>query len=75
MLYKYILIFKKNIFYFHFSLGLNNNDDLIRIIVSRCEIDLEFINREYTILYRKSLEEAIYHELSGNYRVKIFFKY
>ncbi|XP_065213025.1 annexin B10-like isoform X2 [Planococcus citri] len=48
----------------------NGTDDqtLIRIIVSRSEIDLENIKREYERLYDKTLESAIKSETSGDYK-------
>ncbi|XP_054287999.1 annexin B10-like isoform X1 [Macrosteles quadrilineatus] len=48
--------------------GLGTNDTtLIRIIVSRCEIDLGNIKKEYERLYGKTLESVVKAEASGNY--------
>ena len=77
MLYKYILIFKKKnaIYFSSISIGLGtNNEDLIRIIVSRCEIDLNQIKKEYLRLYGKTLYDAVKSELSGDYEVYYKFK-
>ncbi|PVD23840.1 hypothetical protein C0Q70_17114 [Pomacea canaliculata] len=49
------------------GIGTNDND-LIRIIVSRSEIDLEDIKKEFARLYGKSLAEAITSECSGDYK-------
>jgi annexin A7/11 len=40
---------------------------LIRIIVSRSEIDLEAIKKEYMALYHKTLESAVKDETGGDY--------
>ena len=49
--------------------GAGTNDKgLIRIIVSRCEIDLGNIKAEYFTLFKRSLEAAVKSETSGNYR-------
>jgi len=40
---------------------------LIRIIVSRSEIDLEAIKREYAALYHKTLESDVKGETGGDY--------
>lgn len=65
---------KKNIIYFSsISIGLGtNNEDLIRILVSRCEIDLNQIKKEYLRLYGKTLYDAVKSELSGDYEVFIY---
>ncbi|KAL5995511.1 hypothetical protein ACLOJK_025573 [Asimina triloba] len=49
--------------------GLGTNDTtLIRIVVSRTEIDMEFIKAEYKKKYGKPLGDAIHSEISGHYR-------
>ena len=49
--------------------GLGTNDqDLIRVITTRAEIDMYYIKQEYFAMYRGSLEQAISKETSGEYR-------
>ncbi|KDR16053.1 annexin B10 isoform X1 [Zootermopsis nevadensis] len=48
--------------------GGTEDVDLIRIIVSRSEIDLESIKQEYERLYDKTLESAVRSETSGDYK-------
>uniref|UniRef100_A0A1D1Y0F7 Annexin n=1 Tax=Anthurium amnicola TaxID=1678845 RepID=A0A1D1Y0F7_9ARAE len=49
--------------------GLGTNDTtLIRIVVTRTEIDMQFIKAEYHQKYKKSLSDAIHSETSGHYR-------
>lgn len=49
--------------------GAGTDDEtLMRIIVSRCEIDLEAIKREYSDLYEKTLYSAVKKETSGDYK-------
>jgi annexin A7/11 len=49
--------------------GLGTDDTtLIRIIVSRCEIDLENIKREFERLYNKTLLSFVKSETSGDYK-------
>lgn len=45
-----------------------DNDTLIRIILSRCEIDLTNIMYEYKRMYGKSLFDAVKEDTSGYYR-------
>jgi len=47
------------------------DDDLIRLIVSRHEVDLAKIKQEYRKMYGKSLHDAVKSELSGDYK-KLF---
>lgn len=49
--------------------GLGTDDTtLIRIIVTRAEIDMQYIKAEYLKKYRKTLNDAVHSETSGNYR-------
>lgn len=49
--------------------GIGTNDNtLIRIIVSRSEIDLGNIKKEYERLYNKTLESAVRSETSGDFK-------
>ncbi|XP_022244045.1 annexin-B12-like, partial [Limulus polyphemus] len=49
--------------------GVGTDDQvLIRIVATRCEIDMKKIKRQYQKLYQNSLEEAIVNDTSGNYR-------
>ncbi|XP_057371030.1 annexin A4-like [Daphnia carinata] len=45
-----------------------DNDTLIRIILSRCEIDLTNIMYEYECMYGKALFDAVKEDTSGYYR-------
>lgn len=52
--------------------GLGTDDKtLIRLLVSRCEIDLVFIRNEYQKIYSKPLETAVKEETSGDYRTAL----
>lgn len=44
------------------------DDDLIRLIVSRHEVDLPKIKNAYQSMYKKSLYDAVKSELSGDYK-------
>nr|XP_043633104.1 annexin D5-like [Erigeron canadensis] len=49
--------------------GLGTNDTtLIRVIVTRTEIDMQYIKTEYQKKYNKSLNDAVHSETSGHYR-------
>ncbi|MED6199045.1 hypothetical protein PIB30_072279 [Stylosanthes scabra] len=49
--------------------GLGTNDaTLIRVIVTRTEIDMQYIKAEYLKKYRKTLNDAVHSETSGHYR-------
>ncbi|KAF3438307.1 hypothetical protein FNV43_RR21069 [Rhamnella rubrinervis] len=49
--------------------GLGTNDNtLIRVIVTRAEIDMEYIKAEYRKKYKKTLNDAVRSETSGHYR-------
>lgn len=44
------------------------DDDLVRLLVSRAEVDLPRVQCEYQRLYGKSLYDAVKSELSGDYK-------
>ncbi|KAJ4851486.1 hypothetical protein Tsubulata_026236 [Turnera subulata] len=49
--------------------GLGTNDTtLIRVIVTRTEIDMQYIKAEYLKKYKKTLNDAVHSETSGHYR-------
>lgn len=49
--------------------GLGTDDStLIRVIVTRVELDMQYIKVEYAKKYKKSLVDAVHSETSGNYR-------
>ncbi|XP_024027412.1 annexin D5 [Morus notabilis] len=49
--------------------GLGTNDStLIRVIVTRAEIDMQYIKAEYRKKYGKTLNDAVHSETSGHYR-------
>ncbi|KVH90842.1 annexin D5-like [Cynara cardunculus var. scolymus] len=49
--------------------GLGTDDTtLIRVIVTRTEIDMQYIKAEYHKKYKKSLSDAVHSETSGHYR-------
>lgn len=49
--------------------GLGTNDsDLIRLIVSRSEVDLEIVKLKFQEMYEKSLAEWVSDECSGDYK-------
>lgn len=49
------------------GLGTRDND-LIRVIVTRSEVDLELIKAEFQELYSKSLADTVKGDTSGAYR-------
>ncbi|XVF53749.1 hypothetical protein PTKIN_Ptkin05aG0123900 [Pterospermum kingtungense] len=49
--------------------GLGTNDTtLIRVIVTRTEIDMQYIKAEYLRKYKKALNDAVHSETSSHYR-------
>lgn len=49
--------------------GLGTDDaTLIRVIVTRTEIDLQYIKAEYLKKYKKTLNDAVHSETSSHYR-------
>lgn len=49
--------------------GMGTDDStLIRVIVTRAEIDMLYIKAEYEKKYGKSLNDAVHSETSGHYR-------
>lgn len=49
--------------------GLGTDDTtLIRIIVTRAEIDMQYIKTEYHRKYKKTLHDAVRSETSGSYK-------
>lgn len=49
--------------------GLGTDDTkLMRVIVTRSEIDLHYIKAEYLKKYKKTLNDAVHSETSGHYR-------
>ncbi|TYH73696.1 hypothetical protein ES332_D05G347100v1 [Gossypium tomentosum] len=49
--------------------GIGTADtDLIRIVVTRAEVDMHYIKAEYRKKYGKTLNDAVYSDTSGHYR-------
>ncbi|GAB2292736.1 hypothetical protein Dimus_026972 [Dionaea muscipula] len=49
--------------------GLGTDDTtLIRVIVTRTELDMQYIKAEYHKKYKKTLNDAVHSETSGDYR-------
>lgn len=49
--------------------GMGTDDStLIRVIVTRAEIDMQYIKAEYRKKHGKSLNDAVHSETSGHYR-------
>ncbi|KAK0418336.1 hypothetical protein QR680_013506 [Steinernema hermaphroditum] len=51
-----------------FGIGGINDNDLIRVIVSRSEIDLAIVKTEYERFFKEALVDAINRECKGPYR-------
>ncbi|MFS7953576.1 putative annexin [Helianthus anomalus] len=52
--------------------GLQTNDTtLIRVIVTRTEINMQYIKAEYHKKYNKNLNDAVYSETPGHYRTSL----
>lgn len=50
--------------------GMGTNDqDLIRVITTRAEIDMYYIKMEFQSLYRTTVEQMITSDTSGDYRL------
>lgn len=45
-----------------------DDSTLIRVIVTRAEIDMQYIKAEYRKKHGKSLNDAVHSETSGHYR-------
>ena len=53
--------------------GMGTKDqDLMRILISRAEVDLAQIKVEYKAMFGKSLYDAVRSDLSGDYEVDIY---
>lgn len=49
--------------------GLGTNDTaLIRVIVTRTEVDMQYIKAEYSKKHKKTLNDEVHSETSGHYR-------
>lgn len=49
--------------------GLGTDDStLIRVIVTRAEVDMQYIKQEYHKKYSKTLNDAVQSETSGHYK-------
>lgn len=56
---------------FHFILGTNDRQ-LIRLIVTRCEIDMTEIKEAFARLFGESLRECIKGDTSGDYKAALY---
>ncbi|PKI53471.1 hypothetical protein CRG98_026161 [Punica granatum] len=53
----------------YFAKGLGTDDTtLLRVIVTRTEIDMQYIKAEYLKKYKNTLNDAVHSETSGHYR-------
>ncbi|CAJ0597525.1 unnamed protein product [Cylicocyclus nassatus] len=59
--------FAEQLYYSMKGLGTNDND-LIRVLVTRSEVDLQLIKEEFEKMYNKPLAEMIKGDTSGQYR-------
>ena len=49
--------------------GMGTNDTtLVRVVVTRTEVDMQYIKAEYLKKHRKTLNDAVHSETSGDYR-------
>ena len=49
--------------------GLGTNDSrLVRVVVSRCEVDMPIIKKEYQRIFNRDLVKDVRSDTSGNYR-------
>lgn len=49
--------------------GIGTDDGtLIRVVVTRAEIDMQYIKAEFIRKYKKSLDEMISSDTSGSYK-------
>ncbi len=46
----------------------SKDEDLIRVITTRAEIDMYYVKQEFHAMTRKTLEAAIADETSGDYQ-------
>lgn len=52
----------------HEYIKYNNGRSIIRVIVSRSEIDLIKVKKRYKELYNRSLQEAVKSKINGNFQ-------
>ena len=45
-----------------------DNKTLIRILITRCEVDINIIKKYYKQLYQKDMVEDIQNDISGDYQ-------
>ena len=45
-----------------------DNKTLIRILITRCEVDINYIKKYYKQLYKKEMNEDIKSGISGDYQ-------
>ncbi|CAJ0597528.1 unnamed protein product [Cylicocyclus nassatus] len=59
--------FAEQLYYSMKGLGTNDND-LIRVLVNRSEVDLQLIKEIFEVMYDKTLADMIKGDTSGQYR-------